>query len=136
MSRANVPAHPCVFENTGDLNTSAPDGEVVPPQGLHGMTGLTIREHAIIEMGKAILTGAVARGCPSYEWADTHMAVKCADLLIEAMAHPQPDRLGNLVRAVNALLPEVDSEIDQRKTSGEDYLTLQRLVDEVREALP
>lgn len=54
---------------------------VIVPAG-----GLTIREHVIIEMGKAILIGAVTRGCPGNEWTDMNMAVKCADSLIAEMA--------------------------------------------------
>jgi hypothetical protein len=47
-------------------------------------------------------------------------------------------RLEQLVAKVNALLPLVDSEIEQRKFSGnqEDWHALEQLVAEVREALP
>lgn len=50
----------------------------------------------------------------------------------------KPDRYEQLVSAVLALLPEVDSEIEQRKFGGndEDWKPLQALVDQVREALP
>jgi hypothetical protein len=58
VSRANLPAAPCVFENTGDVNVSAPDGEVVPPGGLHALNGLTIRE----EFAKAAMAAIIANG--------------------------------------------------------------------------
>lgn len=50
----------------------------------------------------------------------------------------QPDRYEQLVTAVLALLPEVESEIEQRKHGGldEDWKPLQALVDDVRKVLP
>jgi hypothetical protein len=40
-------------------------------------------------MAQAILTGAVTRGCPSNEWIDQSMAVKCADALLTALKEVQ-----------------------------------------------
>lgn len=47
--------------------------------------GITKRELFAAMMAQAILTGAVTRGCPSNEWIDQSMAVKCADALLTAL---------------------------------------------------
>lgn len=48
--------------------------------------GLTKREAFAMAAMQAILTGAVTRGCPSHEWIDQDMAVRCADALLKELA--------------------------------------------------
>jgi hypothetical protein len=65
-------------------------------------------------------------------------AVAQADALVTELGKPVgPSRLEQLVAAVNALLPDVESEIEQRKYGGndEDWKPLQQLVDNVKELL-
>lgn len=59
------------------------DGSYLP-RDVHG--GLTKRELFAAMAMQAILTGAVTRGCPSNEWVDQDMAVKCADALLKELA--------------------------------------------------
>jgi hypothetical protein len=83
------PAFPTTFRNTGDLNTSAPDGEVVPPGGDHHLLGMSLRDYfaaqalpAVIDFESAAESGggvrcifsdaAVARG--AYAIADAMLA--------------------------------------------------------------
>lgn len=118
MSRANEPAYPCALD---EFNK--------------GLSGLTIREH----FAAMAMQGEMARpsGC-EVPRNIAEFSVRCADALIAELDNTRADRLQTLSLAVQALLPHVDSEIDQRKTGGneEDYIELQRLVDNVREALP
>lgn len=48
--------------------------------------GLSKRELLAAMAMQAILTGAVTRGCPSHEWIDQGMAVRCADTLLKELA--------------------------------------------------
>jgi hypothetical protein len=61
MSRANEPAYPVVFHNTGDLNDSAPNGEVVAPGCSLQLPGLTKRER----FAMAAMQGLITRGFES-----------------------------------------------------------------------
>lgn len=134
MSRANLPAIP---------ETAYYDG-----QPTHMIGGLTIRERFAMAAMQGILSNAF-ENMPTHPVAVAPMAVSHADALLAELAKPieQPldengrpvkSRHEQLVAAVNELLPEIDSEIDQRKTGGndEDWLDLLRLVENVREALP
>lgn len=60
------------------------------PSGSDGMHapewGLSKREYFAAMAMQAILTGAVTRGCPSNEWIDQSMAVRCADALLKELA--------------------------------------------------
>lgn len=47
-----------------------------------GESGLTKRELFALVMQRAIVSGAVARGCPAHEWPDTRSAIECADVLL------------------------------------------------------
>ena len=55
------------------------------PNGTFTFHGISKRELFAAMMAQAILTGAVTRGCPSNEWIDQSMAVKCADTLLTAL---------------------------------------------------
>ena len=47
MSKINNggPAFPCQWENGGDMNATAPDGQLVPPLGIVHMSGMSLRDH-------------------------------------------------------------------------------------------
>jgi hypothetical protein len=98
-----------------------------------------------VQIALRLLNGLVEQGM---EYPDAHsFAVTSSKLsdaeaeqlaeLYDTQASFQPDRYEQLVTAVTALLPEVESEIEQRKTSGidEDWKQLQQLVDNVRSLL-
>lgn len=53
-----MPAAPAAWWNTGDLNASAPNGEVVPPGSSVMLHGLTIRE----AFASLALQGIIASG--------------------------------------------------------------------------
>lgn len=120
MSRANLPAIP---------ETAYYDG-----QPTHMIGGLTIRER----FAMAAMQGMHACDYENDLIGVAQRAVKQADALIAELDCTSADKFTTLALAVQALLPAIDSEIDQRKTGGndEDWLDLQRLVDNVREALP
>lgn len=60
---------------------------MISPEGPHYIEcGLTKRELFAAMAMQAILTGAVGRGCPSNEWTDQGMAVRCADALLQELS--------------------------------------------------
>jgi hypothetical protein len=89
MSRADEPAYPAVFRNDGDLNVSAPTGEVIAPGNYLHMVGLSVREH----FAAMAMQGLIAsdRKPPAEtigeEWRAL-WAVKHADALIAELAKP------------------------------------------------
>lgn len=85
MSRASFPAAPCVWINDGDLNVSAPDGEVVPPSGMHRMYGLTIREHLAGLAMQGLLSKYSLSKPEDFEIV-SQAAVRQADFLIAELA--------------------------------------------------
>lgn len=128
MSRANEPAAPA-------------HGIYVDSDGRFEVTvahrGLTIRER----FAMAAMEGLCANAIPGSQHIPERRAqeaVAQADALIAELDCTSADKFTTLALAVQALLPAIDSEIDQRKTGGndEDWLNLQHLVDNVREALP
>lgn len=86
MSRAYEPAYPGVFDNTGDMNVSAPNGEVVAPECYVRLHGLTIREH----FAGLAMQGLLAKPGDDYypEEAIARKSVKYADALISELAKP------------------------------------------------
>jgi hypothetical protein len=84
MSRANEPAYPVVFHNTGDLNDSAPNGEVVAPGCSLQLPGLTKREH----FAAMAMQGILSTNYESYPLAATtaKQAIEYADALLAELA--------------------------------------------------
>lgn len=88
MSRANEPAAPAAWWNTGDLNASAPNGEVVPPGASVMMHGLTIREHFAGLAMQGLLAKAGADRRENYGEAIAVCATSFADALLAELAKP------------------------------------------------
>lgn len=113
-----------------------------PEQGpYHAATGLRI--------GIFVAAYTDEDGQHAAESADLYFDRARTDELVQALQQhrarmepnpvaPLPSRLDFLVAAVQALLPSVESEIEQRKTSGleEDYAELEQLLNAVKGALP
>jgi hypothetical protein len=79
------PAFPTVFRNTGDLNTSAPDGEVVPPGGEVVLLGMSLRDYFAAHVLPAVYTHAMVVGCESQETIVAE-AYELADSMLEERA--------------------------------------------------
>jgi hypothetical protein len=107
VSRANEPAYPTPWHNDGDLNASAPNGEVVPPQGTILLYGVSLREHfAAMALNSVALD--LDQGAPSvaqislelgiepstysydphWEQFVAHRVVRRADALLAALSKP------------------------------------------------
>ncbi len=44
MRHNGGPAFPTPWHNDGDMNNSAPDGAVIPPGGIHHLSGMSLRD--------------------------------------------------------------------------------------------
>jgi hypothetical protein len=92
VSRANMPAFPTAFSNEGDINVSAPNGEVVAPGCAILMHGITLREYFAAMAAQGLLASrtnhADASRIDANEIART--AAKQADALLAQLSQVSP----------------------------------------------
>lgn len=75
--------------------------------------GLTKREYMATALTAAIISGAVARGCPSNEWWDAPAeGAQLADKLLRVLAHANED--GAHVDTAITLTERLDLAIEER----------------------
>jgi hypothetical protein len=78
------PAFPAQWVNQGDMNSSAPDGSVVPPGGIAFMVGMSLRDYFAAQ----VLSAASARLLLMNSYLTPEEAAVCAQrtyMLADAM---------------------------------------------------
>lgn len=114
MSKSESPAFPGEWWNHGDLNATAPDGQIVPPDGGVRMTGLTKREYFAIhadQPGVAEIVRAAGLHSPDnfYVWKDAETKVGNFNEWYSALPDAERFRLWARVRVqmADALIAEL-----------------------------
>jgi hypothetical protein len=128
-----------VQSNEGGKSAARGEQHAYPCDSRESRTfaGLTIREHfAAMAMQGLIQGGEYPKKYSPSQTAED--AVRYADALLAELNCTRADRLTTLILAAGPALAALETELTERKASGndEEFSELEQLVTNLREALP